>query len=272
MAGPVGARDLVYRSLPGGGTIGCGFIAKPDPAAVQTEFRKTHEYSLLVVLAGGGTYRDDAVVRPLRAGDAVHRLPGRHHWTIPAADGAWREFFLLLPASWPAALTASGVALDPPVWRIGLDRRLITDLTAFLPALRAADDRGMPALAIAMAAWIGRAWAAQRAGGGEDVRFDRACLELARDPSAPRPPTAVARELGMEYRTFRRWFTRLAGCAPAAYRLRSRLDHARTLLASTDLAIPDIASASGFVDRHAFTRQFAAKMGVSPAAFRRQHG
>lgn len=271
---PVGERDLVYRTLSGGATLGCGFIAKPDPAGVQVEFADQPGYSVLLLLAGDGTYRDQGGGRGLAPGDLVHRVPGRRHWTIPGAAGAWREFFLMLPLGWSNSLTAAGLPLaDEPVWHPGLERRLVADLVAFLPALRRADDSDLPRLCLGMAAWIERAWRAHRSGvGAEDTRLALARQILLADLTAPPDQGRIQRELGLRPDAFRRWFTAAAGCPPGAFRLRARLDQARQLLASTGLPIAAVAAATGFSDRYAFTRRFTAAAGVPPAAFRRQHG
>lgn len=271
---PVGDRDLVYRTLPGGGAIGCGFIAKPDPAGVMTEFPPQPRYSAVLVLEGGGEYRERGRRLPLRPGDLVHRLPDRHHWTLPDGDGRWREFFLLLPPSWAEAMQDGGLPLrEQPVWHPGVERRLLAELTAFLPALRAAADAELPQLALAMAGWLGLAHRAHRAGAGaEDRRLEIARRRLASDLDREFGLADLARGLGMRPDAFRRWFAHAAGCPPGAYRLRARLDQARLLLATTAMPIAAVAVATGFRDRYAFTRRFAAAAGIAPAAFRRAHG
>lgn len=271
---PVGERDLAYRTLAEGGSVGCGFIAKPDPAGVQTAFPAQPRYSAVLLLAGGGAYRDRELRAALRPGDLIHRLPERPHATVPDGDGAWCEFFLLLPPSWAGALRDAGLPLDrQPVWHPGLDRRLVAELTAFLPALRAAADPDLPRLCLAMAGWIGRAHQAHRAGAGaEDARLAEARRRLAGGLDRPCDQAALARGLGMSPDAFRRWFVRAAGCPPGAFRLRARLDQARLLLATTAMPIAAVAAATGFADRYAFTRRFAAAAGLPPAAFRRAHG
>lgn len=271
---PVGERDLVYRTLPGGATLGCGFIAKPDPAGVQVEFADQPGYSVLLLLAGDGTYRDQAVDRGLAPGDLIHRIPGRRHWTIPGASGDWREFFLMLPLGWGDSLSAAGLPLAfEPVWHPGLERRLVADLVAFLPALRRADEADLPRLCLGMAGWIERAWRAHRSGSGaEDARLAMARQILIADLAALPDQGRIGRELGLSPDAFRRWFTAAAGCPPGAFRLRARLDQARQLLATTALPITAVAAATGFSDRYAFTRRFTSAAGMPPAAFRRQHG
>lgn len=60
------------------------------------------------------------------------------------------------------------------------------------------------------------------------------------------------------------------GRSPAAEIRRVRLQRAMELLARTDLPIPGVASASGFLHPEVMTRVFHRELGVSPTAYRRQ--
>lgn len=254
--------------------MGCGFICKPDPAGVQVEFEEP-AYSAVLLLEGGGDYVDRGTGRlRLQPGDLVHRIPGRWHRTVPDQDGRWREFFILLPAPFHAGLQATGlVAASRPVWRPGLDARMTGDLFALLPAMRAAPDADLGRLGLAALAWLGGAHAADRRGiGPEDPRLAAARLRLAQDLDRDLDLARLAADLGMGYTSFRRWFGRETGRPPGAWRLAARLERARTLLATTGLAIAEVARCTGFCDRYAFTRAFTAAAGCPPAAFRRRHG
>ena len=274
MANLSGRRDVHYRSLPGAGRIGCGFIAKPDPRQAFLEFTDEAHWAVVLVLAGSGTYRDASGMQALQAGSLVHRIPGRHHWTIPEADGQWQEFFLLLPAAWYAALVSSGpLSGRPTLWQPGLERALTRLLFEFLPRLRNASDDELPALCLAMAGWVIDAWKAhQRRQPHDHDRLDQARQLLAGNLERRQRPDDIAAALGMEYDAFRRWFRRQTGSAPATYRDAARIAAAQTLLAGTDLGISAIAEQTGFSDRFAFSKRFRAAVGEPPAAFRDRHG
>ncbi len=80
---------------------------------------------------------------------------------------------------------------------------------------------------------------------------------------------ALATELGLAPRTFRREFTKRTGLPPHRYLLASRISHAREMLAHTDLPIKQIAADLGYTDVFYFTRQFRRLTGVPPALFRK---
>jgi AraC-like DNA-binding protein len=82
------------------------------------------------------------------------------------------------------------------------------------------------------------------------------------------------RELAAACRLSRGYFTRAFnatfGVSPHRWRHGHRLDHARTLLRTTDGPIADIAISCGFNDQAHFTRAFKTATNVTPHAFRQQ--
>lgn len=76
-------NDTVYGNLfgdPVNGTVGCGFLFKPDASYSQTLCFEY--YGAFYLLSGKGVYRDaDGTAYPLTAGDYVQRLPHRSHST-----------------------------------------------------------------------------------------------------------------------------------------------------------------------------------------------
>jgi len=69
---------------------------------------------------------------------------------------------------------------------------------------------------------------------------------------------------------FRRLFRELTQQSPSEYVMNIRLNKAKTLLATTDKRITDIAQETGFYDHAHFIRSFRAATGLTPAVFRRQ--
>jgi len=68
-----------------------------------------------------------------------------------------------------------------------------------------------------------------------------------------------------------RLFRRYHGVTPGEFLIRARTDTARGLLAVSSLSIKQIASQLKYADAFAFSRQFKARVGLSPSAFREQH-
>jgi AraC family carnitine catabolism transcriptional activator len=81
---------------------------------------------------------------------------------------------------------------------------------------------------------------------------------------APLALHALARRAGFSERQFARVFHLATGQAPMAYYRKLRLNHAKQLLFQSDMAISEIAFASGFRSLSAFSRCFADEFGRSP--------
>jgi LacI family transcriptional regulator len=81
----------------------------------------------------------------------------------------------------------------------------------------------------------------------------------------------IARAAGMSRRVFERRFSRQVGRSPKAEILRLRLERVKQLLADTDLALPEIASRTGFKYGEYLHTVFKQKIGLTPGEFRRQH-
>ena len=78
----------------------------------------------------------------------------------------------------------------------------------------------------------------------------------------------LARRAAMSKRTFTRRFRDETGLSPVQWLNQQRLDHARHLLESTDLAVDRIAERAGFGTGGSLRLHFQDSLGVSPSAYR----
>ncbi|WP_187645917.1 GlxA family transcriptional regulator [Actinoplanes teichomyceticus] len=79
----------------------------------------------------------------------------------------------------------------------------------------------------------------------------------------------MARHARMSVRTFTRRFRDETGSSPRQWLLRQRVEHARLLLESTDLAVDVVARRSGLGSAAALRQHLHATIGVAPSAYRR---
>ncbi len=86
-----------------------------------------------------------------------------------------------------------------------------------------------------------------------------------------RPPSvgAMASEAGLCVRAFLRWFKQETGRTPAHYLTERRVIEACRRLRFTAESIDQIAEATGFTNRHHFSRVFKARTGRTPADYRK---
>ena len=96
---------------------------------------------------------------------------------------------------------------------------------------------------------------------GETVEWARANLR------APLDAARLARRAGMSERTFHRRCAEQLGTMPAKLVERLRVEHARTLLATTALGTKTVAARAGFGSAARMARVFKRTLGVAPREF-----
>ncbi len=82
----------------------------------------------------------------------------------------------------------------------------------------------------------------------------------------------LAQKAQLKKSYFSQLFQQVHGTSPIQYATALKLEHAKSLLVSTDLSITDVAHACGFADEYYFSRVFKKHHSLSPSAFRRQEG
>ncbi len=97
----------------------------------------------------------------------------------------------------------------------------------------------------------------------------RAAVELARRDFARQLKVSdLAQVADMTSDQLERAMRRVLGVSPKQYLLRTRVDHAAFLLATTDRPISDIAASCGYFDQSQMTRQFRQAIGLTPGRYR----
>ena len=117
--------------------------------------------------------------------------------------------------------------------------------------------------------------------GGQAQYIERPLPRLAEASTAPtrvwalhrlgEPLTlrALASHANMSVRTFTRRFREETGVSPARWLLRQRVDHARSLLETTDLGVDQIAQRAGLGTASSLRQHLHSAIGVAPSAYRR---
>lgn len=81
----------------------------------------------------------------------------------------------------------------------------------------------------------------------------------------PLPMSALAERVGCTTRHLERLFKDLTGRSPGEFYRRLRLDRARSLLATTDMTLIEIATACGYSDVSHFSKSFRLRFGTAPS-------
>jgi AraC-like DNA-binding protein len=80
---------------------------------------------------------------------------------------------------------------------------------------------------------------------------------------------AMAAHTRMSVRSFTRRFREETGLSPSQWLIRQRVEHARLLLETTDLAVDEVARQAGFGTSVSLRQHLHAAVGVAPLAYRR---
>ncbi|MCC5846752.1 MAG: helix-turn-helix transcriptional regulator [Verrucomicrobia bacterium] len=86
---------------------------------------------------------------------------------------------------------------------------------------------------------------------------------------APPSLDEMAKVSAMGRRSFLRWFKEETGRTPADYAMDLRIREACLRLRYSEDSIDEVAEATGFADRHHFSRVFKQRAGMAPATWRR---
>ena len=95
--------------------------------------------------------------------------------------------------------------------------------------------------------------------------------DLLREAREPAPTIEqLAREVRISPFHFIRQFEAVFGVTPHQFRIASRLEHAKTLLAGGEYSVTDVCMEVGFSSLGSFSTLFAQRVGETPSAYRRR--
>ena len=106
----------------------------------------------------------------------------------------------------------------------------------------------------------------------EDAVINTCQQWAASNYTRPSPVAAMVSMSGLAQRTFERRFAKATGMKPLDYVHALRLEEAKQMLETGDLAIEAIANEVGYEDTSFFSRMFRRKVGLSPAQYRLRFG
>lgn len=85
------------------------------------------------------------------------------------------------------------------------------------------------------------------------------------------PVSAMAEKSGLSPRSFKRRFSAATGYTPVEYVQALRIEEAKQVLETEDLAIEEISALVGYEDPTFFRRLFKRRAGVTPAQYRQRN-
>lgn len=104
----------------------------------------------------------------------------------------------------------------------------------------------------------------------ELTRFCRARDRLRQIHERPLPISEIATEARVSPYHFIRRFEAVFGETPHQFRIRTRLDRAKQLLALGECSVTEVCLEVGFTSLGSFSDLFSRRVGVAPSVYRRQ--
>jgi AraC-like DNA-binding protein len=211
----------------------------------------------------------DGPAIPLHPGDVTLSPAGgvtRYH--LPRPGQHWCIHFRPVPVTHAAAEIPLHLSLGPHRPRVAETMARIA--SHFAAAIGEGERSAVAASAALQELLLVLAGLARRAPGPTDATLDRAAVLLGASLDQPLAVPELACAVGLTQNYLARRFRTRFGVTMQRYRLGLRIDHARMLLAHTELAIGQIAGRCGFPDVQSFNKQFRRIAGESPTAWRRR--
>lgn len=252
-----------------GGVSLAGYIR--DGRGIPLTRMRTYldNFALVYLLEGSGRMKvGNLPILKCRAGDLLFIHPDTPHGYGPASGENWSEFYIVIHGPAIDLWRKTGL-LNPqfPIQRLRHIRRWLPQLEAIVSPNLPDTVKGMLQRICLLQKFL--------ADITEEVKPPSnaiSWLEPAMDLLATRqsmPPAAIARSIGLSYRTFRKEFSNRVGMPPGRYRLVRLIEQAKELMTERNLSNKQIAETLGFCDEFHFSRRFRKIAGKSPRTYRR---
>lgn len=242
-----------------------------DPCSM----RVLGSFALVLMVAGKGYYRDARGTRlDLAPGDVVVVFPDLPHAYGPVGpEDWWQVYFVFAGPQFDLWRQRGVLRPEHPVLRVGAApywrERLVHVLEGDPQGRRGGRIRALGRFIEVMAGMIAADEEARSP--DRDGWLERSLMLLGhRTAQGWLAPQDVAREVGLNYESFRKRFVQLSGESPGRYQRRRRLDWARAAIYQGDRSIKQIADELGFCDVFHFSKAFKQVVGTTPSEYRRR--
>lgn len=230
---------------------------------------------ILVMLLDGSTahYRNEHGFEcPLEYGDFLFVFPGFRQRYGAGMGDYWAEINVgFVGAMFDLFRQAELIHQGQPVWHLDDPAPWIERLRGIIESPRPANPRAVAQEATRFVAFVmemmQQAIPKQIDAVSSDW-FTQARVMLTNDLSSKIDLPRIASELGMNYSTFRLYFSQRAGTSPLKFRNRHRLHVACELLGNSNKPVTEIALSLGFYDDRHFATWLKRQLGMSPRSYR----
>lgn len=233
-------------------------------------------YAFNYTLSGHGIYRDERGTSKVVKGDMVFFFPGLAHGCSTAPQEFWDELWFEFEG--PVFDLMKKVRLLNPLKPIVATKDTDYWFRRFfqvIPPVHLRRHTPPGAIVSQFATVLTELVVGSRTPevkpAAHETWVNRACELMSHSGDRPgHEPSAVAKQLGLSYESFRKKFSRAVGFSPGRFCLDSRIDRAAALLHQGRYRVREIAEMVGFCDEYYFSRCFKRRFGQPPGEFRKR--
>lgn len=229
----------------------------------QVLSRTREDYLIIACVRGCGVYEAGEKHFDIAAGDIFVALPGIPHTYLSDSIKGWEILYAHFEGDLAGRFVeTAGYSASRMVMPLGAECEAVQGLRAVCAALERQDvHSGLDATRVLIDLFLSIAKQ------GRMHRIGEGKLDLALEGDF-NSVEEMADAAGMSKFHFIREFKRAVGVTPWRYVLGRRVSRAKELLASTDLAVKQIAYRLGYDDANYFSRLFRQETGVSASEYR----
>lgn len=236
--------------------------------------RVLDEYQLIYIIDGNGVFESSHQKRcNIHSGDMIMLFPGEWHTYRPDSSTGWHEHWVGFNGDIVDGLVKKGFfSVESPIFNVGQNSYIEGLFYRAVDIANLQQSGYQQILAGIVCQLLGLAYSLHQQTHFEKDAIDSIIVKAKEifndDFSKDINIQDVAREVGMNYSTFRSFFKQYTGFSPLQYIEQLRIRKSKELLVNTRLTSQQIAYSVGFNTPYYFSIFFKKKTGYTPLEYR----
>lgn len=240
--------------------------------------RTLEEYQMLYLVEGEGTFESATMTATrIKGGDLFLLFPGEWHTYCPLPSSHWKSYWIGYKGrNMDDRVKAGFLTPEKPIYHVGFSAEIVRLYETALKTAQSEPAYVQPILAGIVNHLVGLMYSLERnrqlsQKPSHIDEINQARLRIRQSLEQDLSIQRIAKDLGMSYCSFRKFFKEYTGISPALYQQDLRLQRAKELLTTTSMSIKSIAYQLQFESPDYFSSKFKNKTGMKPSDFRSMH-
>ena len=236
--------------------------------------RILNEYQLVYITRGQGRFTSaHQPSTQIQAGDLFLLFPGEWHTYHPDPKVGWYEYWIGFTGhDIDSKIKAHFFTCNSPIIKVGFDSELVKFFQLAVNIAKQQQPGFQQVLAGIISLLLGFSYSKLRTNTFKRTKFlsqiDKAKVFMYEHMENCLSGEQIAKNVGMSYSSFRRFFKQYTGFTPAQYVLELKINKSKELLTNTDSSCQEIAFEMGFNTPSHFNMIFQKKTGMTPPQYR----